>query len=660
MALEPPQITPGNGTLNAFDFFPTPAQVTEPSQDRNKRFVCGFVMGSAAPNNDTGTGCGLYALINKTDRALIASPEALTQNSEFFTLQNVSGAASNIYVFNSMQGLINIVNKINNLVNLTLFIPDPNKNTSFFTGRPSLFNSLNENLFFGAYTGKQNIDPDDDGQINASIADFLGNGTTAAFGFSSISTPDTELAGIIGTDGAASRAGVELYALLHYLKYGGVAVIASRYADLDLIKNGFRYPTGIPGLPLDPESNAEGALFNNRGLDAIVTLEGGSMLTGVGLTGNQTNDAMIYGGAFYEGAGALGQIYNRTQGLLPEHLGNTFAGLVYRGNIFSSVVTNIDSPSYLQIFHAGLSGTSFGYQQEFGDSPATVGVFRHPSTDGLNFTYRRKTTNVSYPGNPNTSVNGLTSGILSSNQLNSLVCVGGRTLTKTWWTTTGTQQGTVVGGGADGSYWIPKLDVIEFAGSMNPVFQQTEGNYMLSSNIGGGNPISDGVQGAAVRLTSTRYTATSFELLADLGAKRINTICLSEQSGSFFPTDYVGATGAVNVTNTTLLNRRYTQAIHGYAYQTAFGIVETIVGTNVVNTPATRQQIVSQIDDAYRSSSFSSYLREAYVIQCDQNNNQNNSSTLNVAINIKPANFTIGSPIGNVPVASFNIIISLS
>jgi hypothetical protein len=662
MGLEPPQITLGNGTLNAFNFFPTPAQVTEPSQDRNKRFVCGFVMGSANPSSGSGTGCGLFAAINKISDPFgsgdVAGLNILASTTEFFNPHTLGGVIINAYVIDSISSLKTILNKINNNINLGLWNIDPSRTVSPGPNptNQALYTSLTENLYFGAYTGKNNVDPNQDGFADQT-ADWMGNGITAAFGFSSVSTPDTDLAQIIGNDGAASRAGVELYALLHFLKYGGVAVIAPRYHELSLIKDGFRYPSSS-GFPLDPERNNIGALFNNRGLDAIVTLEGGSMLTGVGLTGNQTNDAMIYGGAYYEGAGALGQVYNRTQGLLPEHLGNTFAGLVYKGNIFSSIVTDILSPSYLQIFHAGLSGTSFGYQQEFGADPATVGVFRHPSTDGRPFNFRKKTTSISYPGNPNASVTGLTGGILNSNQLNSLVCVGGRTLTKTWWTTTGTPQGAVVGGGADGSYWIPKLDVIEFAGSMNTALQQTTGNYMLSSNIGGSIPVSDGVPNMAQLITSTRYSSTSFELLEDLAAKRINTIC--SNSPTHFPTDYVGATGAIGTPNTTLLNRRYAQAIHGYAYQTAFRVLDEIVGTNVVNNSATRAQVVTAITDAYNSSNFNSYLRENYVITCDTTNNSNNSTMLTVGITVKPAVFTINSPTGGQLISDFNIIITLS
>lgn len=647
MGLEQPTITLGNGILNAFDFFPTPAQVVQPSSDNNKRFVCGFVMGSASPANISGTGCGLYALIKKTNDSLLGTQTQIEQNLEYFKI-NVD-VQNDVYVFTSRQGLINVVNKINNLANLILFTSDPSRTATATATNAGLFNSLNQNLFFGAYTGKQNIDSNDDGVEDG---DLMGNGITAAFGFSSITTPDTDLAQIIGNDGAASRAGLELYALLNYLKYGGVAVLAARYLDLAAIKNGFRYPT-LAGLPLDPNLNGLGALFNNRGLDAIVTLEGGSMLTGVGLTGNATNDAMIYGGAFYGGTGQIGSVYNRTQGLLPEHLGNTFGGTSYRGNIFSSIITDISSPSYLQIFHAGLSGTSFGYQQEFGDDPKTVGVFRHPSTDNLPFFYRRRFPTASYPGSLTSP--GITSGVLNEFQLNSLVCVGGRTLTKTWWTTTGTQQGEVVGGGADGSYWIPKLDVIEFAGSMNRAFQNTQGTYMLSSNIGAGNPVVDSIPNAAQRITSTRYGERSTELLIDLAAKRINTIC--SNNPAYFPTDYMGTTGPI--ASATILSRRYVQAIYGYAYTSAFNIVNGIVGGNVVNDNATRANVVSAIDDEYRSSSFRSYLREDYTITCNSSNNNNNSSTLIVDITVKPAVFTINSPF-SAALTSFNIRITIS
>ncbi len=657
MGLQGSNFTLGNGTIDAFNYFPTPAQIAEPPQDESKRLICGFNLGTqtASISNGSspsgGTGCGLYPILRYFMLTVPGYPVyGINPPFDFTFCQpaDQSTFIEPVFVIKSQNALINYLNEVNNNINLSMYGFDPTRSVgSQQNFNSSLYNFNFNYLFFGSYTGKENVDPTSVGNPALVEGDLLGNGITGAFGFSSITGDMVSLDNIGASDGAASRAGLELFALLNYLKYGGIAIVAGNWKDLYKAKDGVRYPDSS-GVPKDNEGLP--AIIGNKGIDCFVTLEGGSMLTGVNNTSNSTNDAMIYGGAYYAGAAGAGLTYNLTQGLLPENLGNAFAGNGFRGNVFSSILAKIEEPEYFTVFHAGLSGTSFGYRHEFTDIPASAGVFRHPSTDGLSFVYRREATSGSYNTNP-----GTTNGILDANSINALCCVGGRKLFKTWWTKTGVAaSGTdVVGGGVDGSYWVPLLDVVDFAGSLQLALNAKSTQYTMVSNVGGSNQTPVTLQNSAQSFSGTRYPPNSQEILNILGAKRINM--MSDET--FFATDYVGSTGSIQ--NTTLANRRYVQSIKGFTYQTAKTILQNLVGTNVKNDNATRSTAISNVTDAFNSANLNSYLRSNYVIQCDNLNNTDSDPTLNMRITIAPVVYIVGGSINAATLTSFNINITI-
>jgi hypothetical protein len=648
MSLNPPQVTLGNGTRNAFDFFPTPSQVVEPSSEISKRLICGFVLGSQNNTSTIGTGCGLYPFLNRQRYGLGNIAGILERSNDVIEITTASNSIQNpVYMILSSNGLISVLNSVNNTVNAILYAMDPNSpnqsSVSFPSTLKGLFNFYNEYLFAGAYTGFANVDPNSNGNFDSTNGDFLGNGITEAFGLSPVT--GEEISNLGGAnDCYASRAGMELFALLNYLKYGGIAVVASCWEDLYKVKDSLQVPGDI--------ANAIGFETFPKSIDCFVDLSGGSMLTGVNNRSNSTNDMMIYGGVSYAASSGIGLTYSITQGLTPEYLSNSFGGATFIGNVFASILAKSTLPQYYTIFHAGLSGTTFGIQQEFTDANGENLnlAFRHPSTDGIPFTYRRRTSSLNYNSNL-----GTTGGVLNDNQLNNLCCVSGKTWYKTFWTTTGDSTGTPVGGGPDGSYWVSCLDVIEFVGSLNRVCQNGNG-LLFNTNIGSSNPIVF-ADVASTTVSSIRYPDRAEELLEILGAKRINT--LAQNSPFYFPIDYVGATGSVNNPNTTsLLNRRYIQSIYGYAYTKALSIATTFSGS--LNDATTRQQVTSSITDAYNSVNLNSFLRENFIVTCNGTNNPSNSSTvLNINISIKPNASIINTPVAS-NIASFNINITIS
>jgi hypothetical protein len=128
MGLTPPQVTLGNGTRNAFDFFPTPSQVVEPSSEISKRLICGFVLGSQTPATGTGTGCGLYPFLNIARYALGTVGSIVTLGNDFIKLSNPAqnSTQNSVYMILSSNGLKSALNSVNNNVNAILYGMDPN------------------------------------------------------------------------------------------------------------------------------------------------------------------------------------------------------------------------------------------------------------------------------------------------------------------------------------------------------------------------------------------------------------------------------------------------------------------------------------------------------------------------------------------------------
>ena len=249
-------ITPdnGNGFPDAFGFFPFPNQLYfNPSGDPNKRLVCGFNLGSNSVNGSTG--CGLYAILNAANTWLLETIDEVGSHRifnsiEFFALPTSTlGTKNTIFVISNLGNLLVAISQIHNLVNLLIFSCDYNRQDPRIAnpGDPPqtvgqvLATSLTtvqnhnfyiNNLFYGVYTGAEAVNP---GQpeiqtsLELPLGDLTGNGLTAAFGFSSVTGEGAQ--GNVN-DGFASRAGVELFALANYMKYGGVAIIASSWDDL--------------------------------------------------------------------------------------------------------------------------------------------------------------------------------------------------------------------------------------------------------------------------------------------------------------------------------------------------------------------------------------------------------------------------------------------
>lgn len=639
-----------NTILDPFTYFPFPLPIVDANPDFNKRLVCGFNLGTSnfLPGEIGATGCGLYSILSTmvfydTD-ASNGDPFLFPSgNPDFFAiLSNTSPGleelSSPAFIIGNSSELINFLNRVNNFSNYLIWQGDKQGRTDPLASQigndySEISKFLKNYLFYGAYTGAQNVDVNNDGLINFFDVDndLTGNGITGAFGFAKATGEGTDVS---PRDGFASRAGIELYSILHYLKYGGIAILAGSWKDLYVLRN-----KKITVGPF-PDLEIESLDVIPSGIDCFVTLEGGSMLTGVNDTNNNTDDGMIYGGAYYSADPTIGAtVYNLTQGLLPEYLGNTFAGNGYRGNLFSCILAESNDPDPIPIFHSGLSGTSFGYKQIFEDSPESAN--RHPSTNGINFQYRRKPISLNYNTNP-----GTTFGILNNNQIQRLCCVAGKTLEKFYWTTNGTETGEIVGGGEDGSFWIPKLDVIEFVGSLNLVKQQSSSGKIFESNIGPSFPIPTSqfaIASPIISITSDRYSVNSSDLQT-LIPKRINFLARE----GYFPTDLVGFTGESFVAR----NRRNVETVYSFVYKTALDVLNQFTG-NFLNTNETRSAVVTTLQEKYNQVSLNNYLRIPYQIQCDSNNNSFSSPTLNVDITIAPKQTNI--PGGSVPPLRFRV-----
>jgi hypothetical protein len=632
--------TNSNAIPSAFDHFPMPEGSPPLNQTGENKLVCGFVLGTSTTTGTTG--CGLYAILraaydNLVNTAAIASGDSnnnlFFNNLDCFALPPGELQTKNpIFIISDLFTLRSSMNELHNNINYLIFRvdynrTDPSGNATFpFQGQflaatnPNSvrqYNFYTNYLFYGSYTGAENVNP---GQpfvgTDLPLGDLMGNGITAAFSFANPKGDGVFNPG----DGFISRAGLELFALYNYLKYGGIAVIASSYEDLYKIKD----KEILSPDYLDPEQVGTRYSIVPNGLDCILTLDNTSMLTGVNNTNNSNDDGMVYGGAYYGANTTDGlTIYNLTQGLLPEYLGNSFCGNGFRGNIFSSILEQEKNPDTLMIFHAGLSGVSFAYSQDFLDQPELG--FRHPSTDGIQFLYRQRVTNSNFNSNP-----GLTLGTLNTNQLQRLCCVPGVNNYRFYWTVDGVQNGTVVGGGPDGTLWVPCLHVVEFVGLLNWVKDVPFSGQIFESNIGqeyrvpivGFLPLPPNQ-----KVSSTQYSVSGTEYNT-LIPKRLNV--LSQQG--YFPTDLVGATGSSFV----IRNRRNAETLYSFAYKKALEVVNLFIGSNFINNTETRNRVIEDIQIEYETVSLNRYLRNPYTIICNTSNNTPGSSKLTVEVTITP------------------------
>lgn len=624
---------------SAFFNFPQPS-VINPSTSGENKLACGFNLGTS--NTNGTTGCGLYAILraaydNLIDPAAAASGSGPTNlffnNLDCFALPPSEFSTANpIFVISDGGTLISALNELHNHINYLIFRVDYNRtdpspvpqfNTTGELISQNLkavrqYNFYTNYLFYGSYSGENSVNPNS-AEVFAGVfppGDLRGNGITAAFAFSSVSGDGT----IDPRQGHASRAGIELFTILNYLKYSGIAVIAGSYEDLYKIKD-----KQILSPPeLDPEAIGQQFLIVKNGLDCILTLENTSMLTGVNATSSSNDDAMIYGGGNYAASNSTGlTIYNLTQGLLPENLGNSFCGNGFRGNLFSSILAKNEDPDTFMIFHAGLSGLNFAYGQNFEDTPENA--FRHPSTDGFSFLYRERSTNSNFNASPS-----VVSGVLNNNQIQRLCCVTGKTLYRFFWTENGVPNGTVIGGGDDGSLWIPCLDLVEFVGMLNWVKDGSVSGQLFESNIGSEYqipPITFLPQPPVEKTSSTRYSTDGTEYTT-LTQKRINVLSTS----GYFPSDLVGTTGTVIL----LRNRRNVENIYSFAYVKAKEAVNLFTGGNFINNTETRQQVINEITAKYEAVSFNEYLKSPYEIICNNSNNSSSNSQLTVEVRIKP------------------------